>query len=189
MALFWSLFRTNFLEVWDFIALSFSRVGRHIFKLYCFLAVAHSSRWTWTSAAVTSSDTDWAALRVGVVLLECRPRSGSQRSMRAVGLSLSCMDRSGPSEGNSNFRYLKCWKILPKYFLCLKNTQISSPPPPHFFNPINPKGTLKIKYIFETKYFHSIVGETSVYYWVVQSEYTHKNICISIQIFHILRGR
>lgn len=163
MSLFWNWFLTV-LEAYDLI-LSFNHTGQHTFKTYYFLALTHYNRYAWTPAAVICSDGD-----LGCCKNQCST-SGMQDALwilvqRAYNWLrirvLAAMDRSGPSESNFNFRYLRCWRILPKYFLFLKNIQIFFPSP-HFFNIENPKGILKIKYILKTKYFLSIIGETAVY--------------------------
>lgn len=165
MALLWNLFLTV-LEVYDLI-LSFNRIGQHTFKIYYFLAFAHYDRCAWIPAAVICSDGD-----LGCCKSQCSSSGmqdtlwiSEQRAYNWLRIRvLAAVGRSGPSESNFNFRYLRCWRILPKYFLFFQNIQIF--PSPHFFNLKNPKGTLKIKYIFKTKYFLSIIGETAVYHWV-----------------------
>lgn len=130
MALFGSLFCTV-LEVYVSI-LRFSHIGQHTFKVYYSPDFAHSNRYAWIPAVAVCSDGD-----LGCCKSWCST-SGMQDTLWILAQHaynwlrirvLAAVHRSGPSESNSNFRYLRCWRILPKYFLFLKNTQISSPAP------------------------------------------------------------
>lgn len=67
--------------------------------------------------------------------------------------SFGCVNSSASSESNSNFRYLRCWRILLKYFLFLKNTQISSLPTPSLSQSNKSQRNLKSKIHFQNKMF------------------------------------
>lgn len=109
--------------------MSFNHTGQHTFKIYYFLAFTHYKRYAWTPAAVICSDGDLGC---------CKNRCSTSGMQDALWISvqhaynwlrirvLATVDRSGPSESNFNFRYLQRWRILPKYFLFLKNIQIFS---------------------------------------------------------------
>lgn len=108
-----------------------------------------------------------AAVKASGVLVECRTQFGSRHSMHTIGRGsefwLQWIDL-GPLRAILISGILDVEGYCQKYFLFFKNTQVSFPP--HFFNLINPTATLKIKYIFKTKYFLFIMKETAVYYWV-----------------------
>lgn len=165
MAVFWSLFLIV-LQVYAF-KLYFSHIGQHTFKYILFqtshilihvpgpqlllFALMETGCCKSQCSTCGMQDTLW-------ISAQCAYNWPRIRVLAAV-------DRSGPSESNSNFRYVRCGRILPKYFYSLKTLRFLFPIP-YFFHLINPRGTLKIKYIFKTKYFLLITGETAVYYRV-----------------------
>lgn len=52
---------------------------------------------------------------VSVLFLECKPCLDRVLNWSRIRL-LPAVDRSGTSESNPSFRYLRCWNMLPKYF-------------------------------------------------------------------------
>lgn len=88
--------------------------------------------------------------------------------------SFGCMDRSlCPPRAILSSGILDVGGYCQNSFYSLKTFRH---PHNHFFNLINPKGNLK--YIFKTKCFLSIIGETPVYHWVIQLGCIHEiRIC------------
>lgn len=171
-ALLWSLFLAV-LEVYAFI-LCFSHIGQHTFKVYYFPDSAHSNRYAWVPAVAIRSDGDSSCRKS-----QCST-SGMQDTLwisvqRAYNWLrirvLAAVDRSGPSEINSNFRYLRCWRILPKYFLFLKKSPIFCFPPSSFFQSNKSQRNFKNKIYFQNKIFSVDHRRNSCF--ITGSKYIH----------------
>lgn len=99
-------------EVYDFILTFYHFLNILSDGLYVPASASPDScSWTWLWFA------DGGALvgAVSVLFLEYKPCLDHVLNWPRIRL-LPAVDRSGASESNPSFRYLRCWKMLPKYF-------------------------------------------------------------------------